>query len=156
MGFMDKLKDVGKGALKGTLAMASTSYGSVVSGKHKLCKIGMNSTYDTLVFIKVAAIEEECVIKDTIKTFTVHSDDNARSYHTIDLEFNNGETCEVLIAVDTNKGSALPTAEQRIAAHYKEGALLVRALAQNVPEMSDDTKQWVNKIMRFANQPEFK
>ena len=38
MGFLDKLKDAGKGALKGALTMAATSYGTTTGGKHKLCK----------------------------------------------------------------------------------------------------------------------
>ena len=140
MGFMDKLKDVGKAALKGTIVAASTSYGTVTSGKHMLCKIGMNSKYDTLVFIKIATIEEECVIKETIKTFTLNREDDLAGKHYIDLFFQNGEKSTVLLTVDKEKGNALPTASQRLAAQYAHAAEFVEALAKNVPELSEDTK----------------
>ncbi|MBS5733896.1 MAG: hypothetical protein KHW87_04225 [Clostridiales bacterium] len=154
MGFMDKLNDAGKSALKGTLAAAATSYGTVISGKHQLCKIGMNSGYDTLIFIKVAAIEEQCVIKESVKTFALNSEDIMAGKHYIDLIFQDGEKAKVQLTVDQQKGSALPTAEQRIAAQYGNTAKFVEGLAKNVPEISENTKQWVNQIMRFANRPE--
>lgn len=152
---MDKLKGAGATALKGVAAMVATSYGMVNGGKHKLCKISMNSKYDTLIFIKVASIAEQCVIKDTIKTFTVISDDISASYHCIRIEFNDGETSDIHIAVDKNQGSALPSAEQRIAAQYRKAGQFIAGLAKNVPEISAETKSWVNKIMRFAGMSEF-
>lgn len=154
MGFMDKLKNAGKTALQGTMAAAATSYGSVISGKHKLCKIGMNSGYDTLIFIKVAAIEEQCVIKESIKTFSLNSEDILAGRHYIDLFFQDGEKSTIQLTVDKQKGSALPTAEQRLAAQYENAAKFVEGLAKNTPEISENTKQWVNQIMRFANRPE--
>lgn len=154
MGFMDKLKDAGKAALRGTVAAAATSYGTVISGKHQSCKIGMNSNYDTLIFIKVAAIEEQCVIKESIKTFTLNSEDIIAGVHYIDLVFQDGENAKVQLMVDKKKGSALPTAEQRLAAQYGNAAKFIEGLAKNVPEISENTKQWVNQIMRFANMPE--
>ena len=154
MGFMDKLKDAGKPALKGTMAAAATPYGLVISGKHKLCKIGMNSHYDTLIFIKVAAIEEQCVIKERVKTFVLNSEDITAGQHYIDLIFQDGEKSTVQLTVDQHIGSALPTAEQRLAAQYENSAKFVKGLAENVSEISENTKQWVNQIMRFANKPE--
>ncbi len=151
MGFMDKLKDAGKAALKGTLAAAATSYGTVISGKHQLCKIGMNSSYDTLIFIKVAVIEEQCVIKESVKTFTLNSEDIIAGRHYIDLIFQDGEKSTVQLTIDRQKGSALPTAEQRLAAQYENAAKFIEGLAKNVSEISEDTKQWVNQIMSFAN-----
>ncbi len=155
MGFMDKLKGAGVTALKGVAAMAATSYGIVIGGKHKMCKIGMNSAYDTLIFIKIAAIEEQCVIKDTVKTFTVVSDSVTKYYHVIRIHFNDGETCDFHIEVDQKQGSALPTAEQRLAAHYKKAGQFLTGLTKNVPELSEETKSFVNKIMRLACMPEF-
>ena len=156
MGFMDKLKDAGKGALKGVLTMAATSYGMVISGKHKLCKVCMNSTYDKLTFVKVAVVDAEYSIKDNIKTFypNLASEDDMNGFHTIDIIFNNDEKSTIHIKVDQKQGSALPSAQQRIAAQYKIAADLVGALAKHTPEISEETKDWVNKIMRFAAQKE--
>lgn len=153
MGFMDKLKDAGKAALKGTVAAAATSYGSVISGKHQLCKIGMNSGYDTLIFIKLATIEEQCVIKERVKTFVLNSEDIAAGKHYIDLIFQDGEKSTVQLTVDQQKGSAL-SAKQQLAAQYGNAAKFIEGLAKNVPEISENTKQWVNQMMRFANRPE--
>ena len=156
MGFMDKLKDAGKGVLKGALIMSATSYGMVTSGKHNLCKVCMNSTYDKLTFVKVAVIEAEYSIKDDVKTFypnLAHEDDMA-GYHTLDIIFNDDEKCTIHINVDKNLGSALPTAAQRLAAQYKAASDLVGGLAKHAPEISDETKAWVNKIMRFAAKKE--
>lgn len=152
---MDKLKSAGTSALKGVAAMAATSYGIVIDGKHKMCKIGMNSAYDTLVFIKLTSIEEQCVIKDTVKTFTVVSDSTTEYYHVIRIHFNDGETCDFHIEVDEKQGSGLPTAEQRLAAHYKKASEFLTGLTKNVPEISEETKCFVNKIMRLARKEEF-
>lgn len=150
MGFMDKLKDAGKSALKSTLIAAAKSYGTVTGGKHKLCKVSMNSAYDKLTFIKVAAIEAEYVMKDDIKTFYLDREYDSRSQHYIKIEFNDGECSEILLNVNQNQGSALPTAEQRLAAQYKEAAQLVLSLAVNVPNVSEETKEWAKKIGRYA------
>lgn len=152
MGFLDKVKEAGKSALKGALTMASTSYGTVTSGKHKLCKIAMNSTYDKLVFVKVATVEAEYVIKDTVKTFGVHYEKDMDAFHEIKLVFNDGEEAVVLLTVNKEQGSALPSAEQRIAAQYKNAGELVESLAKHVPEIPEDTKIWVNKIMRYCGK----
>lgn len=154
MGFMDKLKDAGKSALKGALVAAATPYGTVTKGKHKLCKVCMNSTYDKLIFVKVATIEAEYVIKDDIITFIPAYEDDSNFHHTIDILFKDGESCHVILNVDKNQGSALESAGARLAAHYKEAALLVEALAKHVPQLSDDTRNWANKIMRYAGKKE--
>lgn len=152
MGFLDKLKDAGKGALKGALTMAATSYGTVSVGKHQLCKVCMNSTFDKLTFVKVAAVEAEYVIKDDIKTFWLYMEDDNKYHHQIKVEFNDGETCVIMLTVDQNQGSGLSSAAARLEAHYRNAGLLVEGLAKNVPELSDETKQWVNKIMRYCGK----
>ena len=154
MGFLDKLKDAGKGALKGALTMAATSYGNVVSGKHNLCKVCMNSTFDKLTFVKVAAIEAEYVIKEDIKTFYLYTEDDNDGFHEIKIEYNDGESSVITINVDKNLGSALPTAAQRVAAQYSAAADLVGGLAKHTSCISEDTKIWVNKIMRYASKKE--
>ena len=150
MGFMDKLKNAGKGVLKGALTMAATPYGMVSAGKHQLCKVCMNGEHDKLVFVKVAAVEAEYEIKKDIKTFYVFLEDDMKGSHQIKLEFNNGENCVVMLTADKNQGSALPSAQERIAAQYRNIGKLVKALAKQVPEISDETKKWVNKIMHYC------
>lgn len=154
MGFFDKIKDAGKGALKGALIMAAKSYATSTDGKHKLCKVSMNSAYDKITFVKGASIEAEYVIKDSIKTFYVSSEDDLKNYHVIELVFNDGEKTKLLLSVDTKQGSALPSAEDRLAAHYDVPSYLVEALAKHVPEIDNETKKWVNKIMRYAKKDE--
>lgn len=149
---MDKLKEVGGKAMKGALTMAATSYGTVTEGKYKLCKISMNSAHDKLTFIKVAAIEGEHVIREDIKTFKLLSEGN--DLYLIELEFNDGETSRVALSADKDQGSALPTAQERLAAQYNGMAKFLEALAKHVPAISDGTKDWVNKIMRYASRPE--
>lgn len=154
MGFLDKMKDVGKGALKSALIMAARPYANVYDGKHKHCKISLNTTNEKLMFIKVSTIEEECEIKENIKTFSVVSDDDRESFYAIHIKYNNGESSYAHPIVDKQRGSALPSAEERLAAQYSDMSVFIEALAKGVAELSDETKLWVNKIMRFANKPD--
>lgn len=154
MGFLDKLKDAGKGALKSTLIMAAKNYATVTHGKHNLCKISLNTTHDKLMFIKVSVIEEECIIKDSIRTFSISQINNKESSFSLKLFYNDGETSDALIMIDENRGSALPTAEERVAAQYSDLSEFIEALAKNVPELDDSMKDWTNKIMRYAGKPD--
>ena len=149
MGFFDKVKDAGKGALKGAMIMAAKSYATSTFGKHKLCKISMNSTYDKITFVKGPTIEAEYVIKDSIKTFRLMDENEAENYHVIELIFNDGEKSSLHLTVNADQGSA--TADP-VAARYETPSYLVKALAQNVPEINDATKQWVNKFMERAGK----
>ena len=152
MGFFDKVKDAGKGALKGALVMAAKSYATSTFGKHKLCKISMNSTYDKITFVKGPSIEAEYVIKDSIKTFYLLDEKDSENYHVIEIVFNDGEKSTLHLNVDKNQGSNLSAAADCIAARYETPAYLVEALAKYVPEIDDATKKWVNKIMRYAGK----
>ena len=154
MGFLDKMKDVGKGALKSALIMAARPYANVTRGKHKLCKISLNTTHDKLMFIKVSTIEEECIIKDSIRTFSVSPINGKETSFTLKLFYNDGETSDALIMIDEKKGSALPTAEERVAAQYADMSEFIKALAKNVPELDDNMKDYCNKIMRYAGKSE--
>ena len=154
MGFLDKLKNAGKGALKGALIMSARSYANVTRGKHKLCKISLNTTHDKLMFIKVSAIEEECVIKDSIRTFSVAEHNSNESSFSLRLFYNDGETSDALIMIDKQKGNALPTAEERVKAQYSDMSDFIEALAKNVPELDDEMKNFTNKIMRYAGKPD--
>ena len=150
-GLKDKLKDAGKGALKGVMIMGAKSYATVTSGKHKLCKISLNTTYDKIVFIKVAAIEKEYDIKDSIKTFSLYSLSKSPSF-SLKLFFNDGETSDALIMIDEKRGNALPTPEQRLAAQYSDMSDFIKALAKNVPELDEEMKKTTNLIMRYAGK----
>ena len=152
MGFLDKMKDVGKSALKSTLIMAAESYATVTRGKHKLCKISLNTTHDKLMFIKVFAIEEECTIKDSIKTFSVSPTNDKETSFTLKLFYNDGETSDALIMIDEKRGNALPTAQERVAAQYADMSVLIEALAKNVFELDDNMKDYCNRIMRYAGK----
>lgn len=145
MGFMDKLKNAGKSALRGALAIASTTYGTVLSGKYESYKIaGLGDKRDSLTFVMGTVVEEPLVIKDNIKTFTVEIDDDVYDNYCINLVFNDGETSLVKVNVEPNKDS--PSEK------YRNAALLVSALVADVPEVSNDTKCWANKIMKLQNK----
>lgn len=152
MGFMDKLKSAGQSLAKGAIAAAATSYGRVSSGKYSGCKIGMNSVYDTVTFIKVTKIEAQFVIKDSFRSFVVCKDNDVDGLYELELIPFEGESFRISLATDKNQGSALPTAERRIAAQYSVMADLVKALGKFVPELTDNEKMWVGKILRFANK----
>ncbi|MBR7133675.1 MAG: hypothetical protein IKD04_09115 [Clostridia bacterium] len=152
MGFLDKMKDVGKGALKGALIMSARSYANVTRGKHKLCKISLNTTHDKLMFIKVSTIEEECVIKDSIRTFSITPINDKETSFTLKLFYKDGETSDALIMINENKGSALSTASERVAAQYSDMADFIEALAKNVSELDESMKEFSNKIMRYAGK----
>ncbi len=155
MGFMDKLKEFGKKAAKGALTMASKDYGTVSEGTHKLCKLSTNSTLDKLHFIKLTDIQATYDIKEDIKTFTFVEFDTNANFYKIKIYFNSGEDCCVILKYNKDTGSALPTPEQRIAAHFKDMADLIENMTKRVPAIGDDTKKYVNTIMRFAGRKEF-
>lgn len=149
MGFMDKLKSAGKGVLNGALALASTTYGTVSSGKYDGCKIGgLGTDRDSLTFVKGTQVEEKLlVIADNIKTFTVKMDDDVREFYSISLIYTDGETSLVKVNVEQNKNT--------VAEKYSNASSLVAALALHVQVDPDDTtKHWVNKIMRLASLPD--
>ena len=152
MGFFDKVKEAGKGALKGALVMAATPYGTVLGGKHKLCKVCLNSTFDKISFVKVTNIEGEYEIKEAIKTFYLFDEDDSIGHHVITVVFNDGEESRISLTYQKDQGSGLSSASQRVAAQYSKAGDLVEALGLNVAELSDDTKKWANKIMLYAGK----
>ena len=152
MGFMDKLKSAGKSLARGAVAAAATSYGRVATGDYSGCKIGMNSKYDTVTFIKLTSVEAQFVIKDTFRSFSVCKDNDVDGIYDLELVPYEGAAFKITLSADKQQGSALPTAEQRLAAQYSTMADLVKALGTYVSELSDDTKIWVSKILRFAQK----
>ena len=148
MAFMDKLKKVGGEALKGFICVASTSYGTVKEGKHKSCKVGMNSDFDTLQFVNGTKLEASHVIKDDVKTFRLICEDSDGCK--IEIVYNDGETSEIFSPVEDNLGNGLSNVDDRLAAHYQHMGDLIKALYTNIPEMTEETKQWASKILRYA------
>lgn len=159
MGFLDKLKDAAGTAAKGTLQMVATSYGTVVGGEYTGCKVCSNSTFDTLVFILVGAEKGRHKIHDDIRTFEylggITRNDNISEVYQIRILFANGKTSDVELRTDKDKGRALST-EQWLAAMYAEIAQLLGGLMKNVQEpVSEQTRDWVNLIMCYTNNPQF-
>ncbi len=154
MGFMDKLKSFGKKAAKGALTMAARDYGTVINGAHKMCKLSTTSGLDKLHFIKLTEIEATYDIKEDIKTFTFNEFSASENYYVIKIYFNSGDDCLVHLKHNPNEGSALPTAEQRIAAQYKDMADLIENMAKRVA-IDEETKNNVNVIMAFGKRESF-
>lgn len=116
MGFMDKVKDVGKKALKTVLVAANDWSGKVVSGEYndtdlKDCLVGTDSQGGALVFYK--GVEEICRIPvsefgvyvlnpdiENVSTVTgISFKENAEKIITIYTKFNKG---------DSGSGSKIP------------------------------------------------
>ena len=149
MGFMDKVKQAAGSAVKGALQMAATSYGIVDEGKYKGSKVCMNTANDTLVFILVAAVQGKHVIKDDIQCFDVRRN---RDLFYITLYFNDGETSRIVCKPDENKGSALPDASARLAAHYKDIHHLVSHLAKHTRFANEETQKEVSVIAAYCSK----
>lgn len=143
MGFLDKVKEAGKAAAKGGIAMAAHSYGTVTGGKYNLCKVCMNSAYDSLTFIKLTSVEGTHVIKDDIKAFNLSKVNN--NIYNLVLLFNDGEKSNIMLKEETTKN---PTLE----AKYKNMAALTEALLKYVPESDASSKLLAETIMAYAGK----
>ena len=154
MGFLDKLKSFGKKAAKGALTMAARDYGMVRSGAHKMCKLSTTSGFDKLHFIKLTEIEATYDMKEDIKTFSFTSFNVSEHNYVMKICFNNGESCEVVLKHNKDAGSALPTAEQRIAEQYKDMADLIENMTKRIA-IDEETKNNVNVIMAFGKRESF-
>ena len=151
MGFMDKLKGFGKKAAMGALLAAQRSYASIYDGKHKGCKIGMDAHGD-LLMIKGTNLEAKYKAKETFETFQVVKSDIYNNSHTLKLFYKDNEISHIRLIVNTQQGSALPTAEERIAAQHRDAATFIKALADAVPVEDDETKKFVNLMMTFVGE----
>ncbi len=151
MGFMDKLKGFGKKAVMGALLASQRSYASVFDGKHKGCKIGMDAHGD-LLMIQGANLKAKYNIKETFETFAVVESDITRNNHKLFLFYKDGERSDIKLVVNTQQGSALPTAEERIAAQHKEAGIFIKALAKALPANDEKTQRFVNVMMAFVGE----
>ena len=153
MGFMDKLKDVGKKAAYGAILASVKKYGTITDGKYKGCQVGADAHGETLLFIMVAKENGRHVIKEDIASIAFKSIDSTNDTFHLDLNFKDGEKSTVLMSSDKNQGSALPTAEQRLAAQYDHIAEFLLMFAYKV-DFSADTKDAMNLIMRYTGKRE--
>lgn len=153
MGFMDKLKDAGKKAAFGAMLAATTKYGTVIKGKYKGCQVATDAPGEILLFVMVAKESGRHNIREDIKSmdFSIISID-ASSFE-LTLEFKDGENCVISMHKDAKQGSALPTAEQRVAAQHKHIAEFLNKLVGKI-EYSEQTKANINLIMRYTRQKE--
>ena len=153
MGFMDKLKSVGKKAAYGAILASVRKYGTVSEGKYKGCQIGADSHGETLLFIMVAKENGRHVIKEDISSIDFRSIDKNNDIFHLDLNFKDGEKSAVVVSSNKNQGSALPTAEQRLAAQFADMADFLTMFVGKV-EYSNETKDLINLIMRYTGRKE--
>lgn len=153
MGFMDKLKDAGKKAAFGAMLAAVKKYGLVIAGKYKGCQVATDAHGEILLFVMVAKESGRHNIREDIRSMAMTISDNSNSHFHLTLTFKDGETCTIMLSKDEKQGSALPTAEQRVAAHYRHIAEFLMKLIDKV-EFSEDTKAVINYIMRLTNNRE--
>ena len=153
MGFMDKVKDAGKKALFGVMLASVKKYGTVTDGKYKGCQVATDAQGETLLFVMVAKESGRHKIKEDIQSMILKSINKDNKTFRLTLKFKDGEESVILMNSNEQTGSALPTAEQRVAAHYEHIASFLKFLVDKV-EFSEETKDVVNLIMRYTNNKE--
>ena len=154
MGFLDKLKDIGKKAAFGALLAATHKYGTVSEGKYKGCQVATDAHGEILLFIMVAKEEARHVISEDIASADFTRVGNSKELYWLTLTFKSGETCKITLKEETEVGSALPTAAERLAAHYENMAKFLGYIAKQV-EVTASGLDLINTVMRYANKPEF-
>lgn len=153
MGFMDKLKDAGKKAVFGAMLASTKKYGTVIRGKYKGCQVAADASGDILLFVMIAKENGRHNIREDIKSmeFSIISID--QSIFELTLEFKDGENCVIAMHKEENQGSALPSADQRVAAQHSHIAEFLMKLVHKL-EYSEQTKANINLIMRYTNKKE--
>lgn len=153
MGFLDKLKDAGKKAGEGAMLMAEHECASVSSGKHKGCKISMHKSEPVLRFIRIAKLEEDMPISN-IKTVEVYKYDADKDSWFFRLVYQDGDNSIIMLSMEHQTGSQLPTVEQRLAAKYMHASKIVAVLGKNIPNLPEETVRIFNWVLRIGNKPE--
>ena len=153
MGFMDKLKDAGKKAANGALLASVHKYGIVDDGKYKGCQVATDASGEVLLFIMVAKESGRHIIHEDIASADFCKVGHSDELYWLTLTFKSGETCRIVLKEETQIGSALPTAEQRLAAHYDNMAKFLTHIATRV-EVTASGLELINVIMRYACKPE--
>ena len=155
MGFLDKLKDAGKKAAYGALLASVHKYGTVTNGKYKGCQVATDAPGEVLLFIMVAKESGRHNIREDIASADFRRLKEGGDVYWLTLTFKSGETCEITLIAENEVGTALPTAEQRLAAHYNNMAKFLGYIAKKV-QVTESGMAMINLVMRYADQPEIK
>ena len=153
MGFLDKLKGFGKKAAYGALLASVHKYGTVSDGKYKGCQVATDAQGETLLFVMVAKENGRHNIREDIASANFRRVGNSEDLYWLELTFKSGETCKITLKAENEVGTALPTAEQRLAAHYDNMAKFLGYIAKKV-QVTEAGLDLINLVMRYANQPE--
>lgn len=153
MGFLDKLKDAGKKGAYGALLAATHKYGTVSEGKYKGCQVAIDAPGEILIFVMVAKESGRHTIREDIASADFCRVGNSDDLYWLELTFKDGETCRITMKAETEVGSALPTAEQRVAAHYKNMATFLKHIATKT-DVTASGLDLINLVMRYACMPE--
>lgn len=153
MGFLDKLKGFGKKAAFGAILASTHKYGTVSEGKHKACQVAVDAHGEKLLFVMVAKLNAQYEIREEIASADFRRVGNSEHLYWLTLTFKDGQTSKISLQEETQVGSALPTAEERVAAHYSNMATFLAHIAKKV-EVTPSGLELINLIMRYANKPE--
>ncbi len=153
MGFMDKLKDMGKKAAYGAILASVHKYGTVSEGKYKGCQVATDAPGEVLLFVMVAKESGRHNIREDIASADFSRVGNSGDLYWLTLTFKSGETCRIVLKAENEVGTALPTAEERLAAHYKNMAIFLTHIATKVAVTASGL-ELINLVMRYANKPE--
>lgn len=153
MGFMDKVKDAGKKAVFGAMLASTKKYGFVVDGKYKGCQVATDAPGEILLFVMVAKENGRHNIREDIASMNFAITDLDRSFFKLTLNFKDGEKCVISMHSDENVGSALPTADQRVAAHHAHIEEFLSKL-ENKLDFDEQTRANINLIKRYTGKPQ--
>ncbi len=146
MGFMDKMKDVGKKALKTVLIAANEFYGSVMDDVEfgdvniKKCLVGTNTQGKELVLFK-GVNDVARISMDDVKLFIIRSNDNGKTYLTrfaFKDEKNPSFTVYSSINNDPNKS---PTPGLYVGTKTENFKKFIAFLEEFGPNVSDEVTQ---------------
>lgn len=153
MGFLDKLKDAGKKAAYGALLASVHKYGTVSDGKYKGCQVATDAHGEVLLFVMVAKESGRHNISEDFASADFRRVDNSNDLYWLELTFKSEETCRITLKAENEVGTALPTAEERLAAHYDNMAKFLGYIAKKVPVTASGL-DLINLVMRYACKPE--
>ena len=140
MGFMDKLKNAGKSALKGAAYLSTVKYGKVSDGEYKGCQIAMNDKHDGIVFVKVVNEEGRLAFSD-VESFEISS--FKETVYPVVFNLKNGEKLNFTM-MEKPVGNDAP-----LSARYRDMAKFVTALEKHI-KTTDKTQVIVNTTKAYV------
>ena len=153
MGFMDKLKALGKSAAKGALTAAVKKYGTVNSEEYRGCSVASGNNGTELVFIKVTSEQGRLNIAEEVERMELTVENLEKGRFEVQLMLKNGGCHKISLMRDDSKNQA-KTAEGRIQAMYQHIADFLKILLKHNLPYSNETKEVINLIMRYTNNPQ--